>query len=255
MKLRDEPVFTAADVIKYAADDRKVAIESFSVPERVIVTYQRSVFEHVQQIFRGEPKEWLHGDAQPFLIMSVANVEIGIARSWIGSPAAALTLEELIACGAKKVFEVGCVGALQATLQPGDMVVVSEAVRDEGTSRHYFPQNVKLESSLRLRNFLAGVLSEKGVQYRIGPVWTTDGVYRETKEKLLRFRRRGVLGVDMETSALFAVAKYRGVEIASAQVVSDVLSQDGWLPAFRHESVREGLKALTECVVEALARA
>jgi len=255
LKLRNEPIFTPTDVIKYAADDRKVAIESFNVPERLIVTYQSSVFEHVQQTFRGKPKEWLHGDAQPFLIMSFANVEIGIARIWIGSPAAAMVLEELVACGAKKVFEVGCVGALQSALKPGDMVVVSEAARDEGTSRHYFPQNVELKASLRLRNLLAGVLSEKGLQYRAGPVWTTDGVYRETKEKLLRFRRKGVLGVDMETSALFAVAKYRGVEMASAQVVSDVLSEEGWLPAFRHKPVREGLKALIECVVEALVRA
>ena len=59
----------------------------------------------------------------------------------------------------------------------------------------------------------------------------------------------------METSALFAVAKYRGVEMASAQVVSDVLSEQGWLPAFGQGPVREGLKALVECVVEALARA
>jgi uridine phosphorylase len=254
LKLRDEPVFTPADVIKYAADDRKVAIESFNVPERVIVTYQSSVFEHVQQTFMGKPKEWLHGDSQPFVIMSLANVEIGIARSWIGSPAAAMVLEELVACGAKKVFEVGCVGALQSALQPGDMVVVSEAVRDEGTSRHYLPQNVELESSLRLRDLLAEVLSEKKLQYRIGPVWTTDGVYRETRRKLLRLRGEGVLGVNMETSALFAVAKYRGVEMASAQVVSDVLSEDGWLPAFRHEPVREALRSLAECVVEALAR-
>jgi uridine phosphorylase len=255
LKLSDEPIFTPSDVIKYVADDRKAAIESFNVPERFIVTYQSSVFNHVQKTFRGKPKEWLHGDSQPFLIMSFANVDIGVARSWIGSPAAAMVLEELVACGAKKVFEVGCVGALQPALKPGDMVVVSEAVRDEGTSRHYFPQNVKLESSLRLSNLLAGVLSEKKLQYRIGPVWTTDGVYRETRRKLLRLRGEGVLGVNMETSALFAVAKHRGVEMASAQVVSDVLSEQGWLPAFRHRPVREALKALTECVVEALARA
>ena len=255
MKLRDEPIFTPADVIKYAADDRKVATESFNVPERLIVTYQRSVFEHLQQTFTAKPKEWVHGDAQPFLIMSFANVDIGIGRSWIGSPAAAMVLEELVACGAKKVFEVGYVGSLQPTLKPGDMVVVTEAVRDEGTSRHYFPQNVELKASLRLSNLLTGVLSEKGLQYRTGPVWTTDGVYRETRRKLLQLRRKGVLGVNMETSALFAVAKYRGVEMASAQVVSDVLSEQGWLPAFRHRPVREALKSLTECVVEALARA
>jgi len=255
LKLSDEPVFTPADIIRYAADDRKVAIESFNVPERLIVTYQRSVFKHAQQTFHGKSREWLHRDVQPFHVVDFANLEIGIIRSWIGAPAAAITLEELIACGAKKVFEVGMVGSLQPTLQPGDMILVSEAVRDEGTSRHYFPQNVKLEASFRLRNLLADVLGEKGFEYKVGSVWTTDGVYRETKGKLLRFRGKGVLGVDMETSSLFAVAKYHGVEMASAQVVSDVLSEAGWLPAFKQVAVREGLRALIECVVEALARA
>jgi len=36
----------------------------------------------------------------------------------------------------------------------------------------------------------------------------------------------------MKTSAIFSVAKFRGVEAASAQVISDVLAEDGWLQAF-----------------------
>jgi len=56
----------------------------------------------------------------------------------------------------------------------------------------------------------------------------------------------------METSAIFAVAKYRNVEAASAQVVSDVLSETGWLQAFEHQQVRENAKILLEAVLEAL---
>lgn len=56
----------------------------------------------------------------------------------------------------------------------------------------------------------------------------------------------------METSAVFAVAKYRGVEAASVQVISDVLTETGWLQAFGHESVRENMRALTKVAVEVL---
>lgn len=181
--------------------------------------------------------------------------EIGIIKCWIGASAAVMTFEELIACGARKIIEVGMAGGLQQYLQLGEMIVVNEAIKDEGASSHYFPLESKFESSLRIRKLLIEVLEERKVRYRVGPVWTTDGVYRETRSKFLRFRKEGVLGVNMETSALFAVAKYRNVEIASLQVVSDILSEKGWLPAFSHKSVVDSLKRAIECAVECLARA
>jgi len=57
----------------------------------------------------------------------------------------------------------------------------------------------------------------------------------------------------METSALFAVAKYHNIEIASVQVISDILSEEGWQPAFRHEKVSGGLRTVLNTVIEVLA--
>jgi uridine phosphorylase len=56
---------------------------------------------------------WMYGDAQPFCIGRFNNVEIAFIRLWIGAPAAAMTLEEVIACGAETIFEVGLSGGLQ----------------------------------------------------------------------------------------------------------------------------------------------
>ena len=175
-------------------------------------------------------------------------------RTAVGAPAAVAMLEELIACGAETMFEVGISGGLQSFLKPGGIVVVTEAVRDEGTSSHYLPSEVRLESSVKLRELLVQQLTADGIEHKTGPVWTTDGVYRETRGKFLKFSGRGVLAVNMETSALFAVAKYRNVEIASAQVISDVLSMEGWFPAFRHQTVSSSLKRLLASTAKALAK-
>ncbi len=56
----------------------------------------------------------------------------------------------------------------------------------------------------------------------------------------------------METSAIFAIAKYRNVEAASAQVISDVLTETGWLQAWEGQSVREKTEILLKAVLEAL---
>jgi uridine phosphorylase len=133
-------------------------------------------------------------------------------------------------------------------------MVVTEAIRDEGTSYHYFPAEVKVESSVQLRTKLIKELNKKKIKHFIGPVWSTDGVYRETRSKYRRFRDSGVLAVDMETSAIFAVAKYRNVEAASAQVISDILTENGWLQAFGHQSVRESTETLLKSVLETLSK-
>jgi len=249
----DEIIFTPKDFLQYEAQHRGVNIDYFRIPSRLILLYQKKAFEHVRKTLRGKTIKWLYGSHRPFHVGSVDNKEIGVFRAWVGAPAAAAMLEELIVCGAKVIFEVGIAGGLQNSLKPGDVVVVTEAFRDEGTSSHYFPPDTKLESSPTLRTILIRQLNLKGIKYHVGPVWTTDGVYRETKSKLLMFRNRGALAVNMETSALFAVAKYRKAEIASAQVISDILSEEGWQPAFRHEKVSRALQVLLDAVIKTLA--
>jgi purine-nucleoside phosphorylase len=90
------------------------------------------------------------------------------------------------------------------------------------------------------------------IKHFVGSVWSTDGIYRETRGKFQRFRDQGVLAVDMETSAVFAVAKYRKVRAASAQIISDVLTENGWLQAFHHRSVRRSTETLLKAVLETL---
>lgn len=251
----DEALYSPDDYLEYVARCRGVSKEALRIPNRLILVYQTFAFEHIKKILDGKIIKWLYSEQKRFSVGVVDGKEIGVFRSWIGAPAAALSLENLIACGAEKIFEVGLAGGLHPSLKLGDVVVVTEAIRDEGTSNHYFSPEVKLESSLKLRNLIIQEITCKGIEYLVGPVWTTDGVYRETRGKFLKFCDQGALAVNMETSALFAVAKYRNVEIASAQVISDVLTTKGWLFAFRDEEVMSELQILLEVAVKALAKA
>ena len=251
----DDAIFTPEGFIQYEARHRGVDKEYFRIPNRLILLYRRSAFEYARQVLNGKVLDWLYSEPSPRCVGAVDGKEIGVFRAWVGAPAAAFMLEELIACGAKSVFEVGIAGCLQPLLKPGDILVVTEALRDEGTSNHYFQPEVRLEASPKLRNLLIQRLNIKGIKHQVGPVWTTDGAYRETKSKLSKFRSQGAVAVNMETSALFAVAKYRNIEIASAQVISDILSEEGWRPAFKHEKVSGSLQTLLNVVIEALAEA
>lgn len=248
----DESVCNPSDAINYTAKNRKIPVESLRIPQHLILTYQRSTFECAKNLVKGDCVEWLYGESQPFCVGHFDDLEVGVGRFWIGAPATAFTLEEAIACGARTVFEVGVSGGIQSYLQPSDIVVIVGAIRDEGTSHHYFPPEVKVESDVQLRGRLIEHLKAKGIRHFVGSVWSTDGAYRETKGKLRKFRDSGVLAVDMETSAVLAIAKYRNVRAASAQVISDILTDDGWELAFGHQSVRESTQTLLKNVLETL---
>ena len=48
-------------------------------------------------------------------------------------------------------------------------------------------------------------------------------MFRETKKELEYYRKKGILTVEMEASALFAVAKARSVRASAAFAISDLL--------------------------------
>ncbi len=252
----DEPVFTPRDFLQYVASMRGVDVETFRIPSRLIMVYQKRYFDFIDRLIEGKPAEWWwYSDRLPLQVGSFRGVEIAVATNFVGSSAAAMVFEELIFCGAEKVLEMGTSGGLQSFLMPGDIVVASEAICDEGTTCQYFRGRKSLASSPSLKRLLVEALNKRRVRHHEGAVLTTDGVYRETAAKLARFREAGVLAIDMETSALYAVARHRRVEIASALVISDLLTDSRWQPAFGDRRVLRSAEILLRLVVEVASKA
>jgi uridine phosphorylase len=250
----DESITKPSDAVRYCAENRKIEVDALRVPQRLVITYLKSSFQCAKELAKGTLIEWIYGQRMPFCIGKYKNVEVGVGQFWIGAPAATAILEEVIECGAKKIFEVGLSGGIQHYLKPGDLVVVTDAIRDEGTSFHYLPPEVDVRSYVSLREKLSEYLDRKRIAYYAGPVWSTDAPYRETLGKVRGFRERGTLCVDMETSAIFSVAKYRRVQAASAQVISDVLTESNWELAFGHKAVVKSERALLKAVLEVLSQ-
>lgn len=94
--------------------------------------------------------------------------------------------------------------------------------------------------------------NDVGAKVHRGRVWSIDAPYRETVRKVLRYQREGILGVDMETSALFTVARYRGIDLAAVLVVSDDLSTLRWVHGFKDPKFLESRKRVAHAVLEAL---
>ncbi|MBQ8432440.1 MAG: nucleoside phosphorylase [Clostridia bacterium] len=169
----------------------------------------------------------------PVYVLTYKGEEICLCQAPLGAPAAAQFLDWLIGYGANKIISGGCCGALEE-LPENLFLVPSRALRDEGTSYHYLPAARFVDVDLTAREAIRKTLTEHGLSYREVTTWTTDGFYRETREKVAYRRAEGCTVVDMECSALAAVAERRGVHwgqiLFTADSLANVDSYDerGW---------------------------
>jgi uridine phosphorylase len=155
---------------------------------------------------------------------------VAVAHPGLCAPFVAAVLEELIAFGCRKFVACGSAGVLDGNLKKGTVVVPSAAVRDEGTSYHYLPPEREIEADPDVVAIIESVLQSHGVTYRVGKTWTTDGLYRETKNRIAKRKAEGCLTVEMECSAFLAVARFRGVRFGQLLATGDDVSGDQWDP-------------------------
>jgi purine-nucleoside phosphorylase len=174
---------------------------------------------------------------------------ISIIGPFIGAPYATMLLETLITWGARKIIFLGWCGAVSPSVKIGDIVFPTSAIIDEGTSKHYHPdESGRARPSFHLTEEIKAILNTSDLAYSEGLVWCTDAIYRETREKVAYYQNKKVLAVEMETSALFSVGKFRDVEVAGILVVSDELSTLKWRPGFRDERFEKGRQVVCEVI-------
>ncbi len=164
----------------------------------------------------------------PLYELDMGGRRLAVFHPGIGAPFAAAALEEIIARGCRKFVACGGAGVLNKELAVGHLIVLSSAVRDEGTSYHYLPPAREAQPTPEALAAVVKTLDRHGAPYVVGKTWTTDAFYRETAGKVARRRAEGCITVEMEASAFFAVAQFRGVSFAEILYAGDDLSGPQW---------------------------
>jgi len=233
---------------------RRQKASSVTYSDSCILCYQRNLVDLARERHNATKIDTLGGcDYYEF---DFKGKRIGIIKSGIGSPMAALVLEDLIARGVKCVISTGIAGTLQHEgILAGDIVLCTKAVRNEGTSYHYQkPSRYSYPDRVLLKK-IEEVLKKEKMRYHKGPTITIDAPYRFTVREALRLRKEGVLTSEMEAAAIFAVAKFRQISAASLFLISDLATEDfEWNPQFDSTEVLSGYERLFKVCTETLAR-
>lgn len=187
--------------------------------------------------------------------------EITVCSTGIGAPSLIIAIEELKQCGVSHIVRVGSAGAMQANIQLGDLIVAEAAVRDEGGSKAYIADTYPAFSSFSLLSRLHAFLTQQPTAVHFGLVRSHDSFYTDEEQNLCHYwNKKGVLGADMETSALLTVGRLRGLQVASVlnnvvlyqqdvqQGVTQYVNADQAMMAGETLAATAALDALSHCV-------
>ncbi|SMC16918.1 AMP nucleosidase [Desulfacinum hydrothermale DSM 13146] len=186
--------------------------------EHVIITN----FRRYTQCFREKTGgEFSEGN---FRVVTVPDRNCTLIDFGIGSPQAALVIHCLAYLDQlKSVIMLGMCGGIDDTLEVGDFVVPSAAIRGEGTSRHYLPREFPAIPASSVNLFCIGAVKRAQMVPKCGIVYTTDRRLWEFDEAFVDYlRNQRILAIDMELATLFSVSYRFEVPIGSIMLVSDM---------------------------------
>src|SRR5207247_2302864 len=198
---RSDDIVTPHHFVRYLRTTLKLPSSEIRLPSRAVMVFGSEDFEAVRGAIHGRRSRW--GQWQS--VGRAGRRRAFVGRSPIGAPAATTVLEEMAARGVRDCITFGACGSIRDDLPIGSLVLPTFAHPDEGTSRHYgAPRRPRPHRALV--DAIRAACERHGLRFSKGGVWTTDAPYREYKRKARQLADRGVIAVEMERSAVYAVA-------------------------------------------------
>ncbi len=152
-------------------------------------------------------------------------IRIGILPCIVGASYAVLVAEQLFVSGCELLISVTSAGIINEPGEAKRFALITEAVRDEGTSYHYISKEIRASLCDDLFKQLSSISQPLWVDAKS---WTTDAPYRETKEAIEAMKKQGITCVEMEAAALYAlgIAKRKHI-ICFAHLTNTMAQSEG----------------------------
>ena len=202
------------------------------MPKTCVSFFSKSIMKEIVDTLKPEIIASISNATAIFPVYKICfqGTPLAVFQSAMGASACVGNLEELFALGVENLLLVGCCGCLEKDIEEYAIILPTSALRDEGTSYHYAPpsdETVLAEEPIKV---IEKVLKRHKISYRKGKTWTTDAIFRETKNKLEKRKKQGAIVVDMECSAVNALCQFRGKNFAQIFYGADNLGGEEYDP-------------------------
>ncbi|WP_182201581.1 purine-nucleoside phosphorylase [Paraliobacillus salinarum] len=149
---------------------------------------------------------------------------VSVQGTGMGVPSISIYVNELIqSYDVKKLIRVGTCGAIQKDVKVRDVILASTSTTDSQMNRVTFGNiDYAPTANFELLKNAYDVGTEKGLNLRVGNVFTSDSFYRDNASELHELLAKyNVLAIEMETSALYTLAAKYDRQALSVLTVSD----------------------------------
>lgn len=176
----------------------------------------------------------------------------------MGCPSTAIAVEELARVGVTSFIRVGSSAGLQPGVAPGDLLVSEGSLRNDGTTAAYAHPGYPAVPDLAIATTLADVARElsegTGRAVHSGINATDDAFYAEGPEWIAQLSGLGILNVEMESAAMFVVARLRGLRAGMICACSSNLVDGASLYDLDKQRLKDGWMASIEAALETSVR-
>ena len=201
-------------------------------PETIVSIFSHNLFDFMVEALDGIQIAETHDvdGVWPVYEVTFKGKRLAFYKARLGAPACVGSFEDVLAFGGKRIILLGNCGVLDRNVEDCGIIIPTEAIRDEGTSYHYAPAADTIPVNRKYIPEFVSVLEEFGYPYVTGTTWTTDGFYRETRDKVDSRKKMGAVCVEMECAAMQALCDFRGAEFFQFFYAGDNLDHSDWDP-------------------------
>lgn len=148
---------------------------------------------------------------------------LSVMGTGMGIPSMGIYSHELIhTFGVKNLIRIGSCGALQDNLNLYDIVIaMGSSTNSNYVSQYDLPGTYSATASWELLKKADRIAEEKGYKVHVGNVLSSDIFYNADKQAVHKWKAVGLLGIEMESTALYANAAFANVNALCILTVSD----------------------------------
>lgn len=243
----DQPsVFAAEAMLRETRRQRQ--LPAGSVPTVCVLDPDGDIFRHIQTSGGTRSDVWACYHTELWQT-EIDGSKIGVIGCAVGAPYAVLIAEQLAASGCQLLVSITSAGQLSETIQTPCFVLITDAIRGEGTSHCYLPAAESVSANAELINWAESACANLASPVVPGVAWTTDAPYRETHDAVLRAQNAGAMVVEMESAALYAFAQATGNQvICFAHVTNQMGQSEGDFEKGENDGVTDALNLITALV-------
>lgn len=204
--------------------------------------------------FLTDVRDIAHNREHRTLIGTYKGKTITATSTGMGCPSTAIAVEELARVGVTSFIRVGSSAAVQPGIEPGDLLVSHGSLRNDGTTAAYahpgYPAVPDLPIAMALTNAAQQIAARTGIKAHSGISASDDAFYAETPAWIDQLNQLGVLNIEMEASALYIVARLRGLRAGMICACSSNLVDGASLYDHKNSQLRDGWTRSIEAALE-----